>query len=288
MTTHTHERTSKLTIIENHTQHRCTTTHWHRQHHHMHWLTSTSRLEHCRQAPRSAEISLEAWKQQDTSDGQTHTQLHRNTQKHTLEKHTVSHWLICPTFPRLLADLGWGSFFSCISLSLSLFLLPLTAHDRVSPHRSPLKHNAHKSLFNPLPPNRKRFNGLIHKLPCLPISVLVFCTPYRTETHIRGFSPSVSFVFQIKCFQHSASHAVAEGICICVWACACVDVTEKMWVIHWMHITYYSNIGSAGLHNKEKKWLSDLHMPFTHKNGFVLGKTVSSKHIHTLSHFHYK
>lgn len=176
MTTRTHERTSKLTIIENHTKHRCTTTHWHRQQHHTH----TDMHIKTRALPTGSSERWDSFRCMKIARHKWWADAHTTAQKHTLEKHTVNHWLICPTFPRLLADLGWGSFFSCISLSLSLFLLPLTAHDRVSPHLSPLKHNAHKSLFNALPPNSRRFNGLIHKLPCSLISALVFHTPYRT------------------------------------------------------------------------------------------------------------
>lgn len=113
---HINSLQNRLTT-ENHIQHRCTITHWHCQHHHtqtdMHiktWALPTG----------YSEIHLEARKQQDTSDGKMHThtaaQRFTKTHKHWLEKHTVSHWLICPTFPRMLADLGWGSFFSCISL----------------------------------------------------------------------------------------------------------------------------------------------------------------------------
>lgn len=135
------------------------------------------------------------------------------TQKHTLEN---CHWLICPTFPRMLADLGWGSFFSCISLSHSLFLLPLTAHDRVSPHLSPLKHNALKSLFNPLPPNSKRFNGLIHKLPCLLISVHLNTHPWFQSLRFVCVPDQVLSAQRESCICRRHMY-----MCVCVCLCGC-------------------------------------------------------------------
>lgn len=123
-------------------------------------LICTSRLELCRQAIRSAEIHLEARKQQDTSDGKMHThtaaQRYTKTHKHWLEKHTVSHWLICPTFPRLLADLGWGSFFSCISLYHTLTAAVNSTWQSKPPSLSSHTHTIPRNLsLTPSHPHQK-------------------------------------------------------------------------------------------------------------------------------------
>lgn len=129
------------------------------------------------------------------TDRRTHSCPEIHKQTNTLQrKATDTHNKALTNLPYLSQAAGRFGLrvLFLLHLFFSHFLLPLTAHDRISPHLAlSLPNTMPSNLSRPLPPTARAFNGLIHNLPRLQISASLLRAPHRclTPKHAQNLSP---------------------------------------------------------------------------------------------------